>query len=152
MSVKGKGAELSKEKAARQAIQRLQGSRRRSVRQNRQCPTHPTSRKRIMRRNAPTMGPRERPIPSVRLRSWWWSRTVPTSSPEAATFIGECDVVRYVMEPMRFRKIIYKVRKYVQDEKIYKGSAPATPLLNSQYTSSLHCRTRRATLSPLHAS
>ena len=45
-------------------------------------------------------------------------------------------VVRYVMEPMRFKKIIYKVRKYVQDEKIYKGSAPAAPLLNSQYTSS----------------
>ena len=60
----------------------------------------------------------------------------PDFKPEAATFIGECDVVRYVMEPMRFRKIIYKVRKYVQDEKIYKGSAPATPLLNSQYTSS----------------
>ncbi len=40
------------------------------------------------------------------------------------------------MEPMRFKKIIYKVRKYVQDEKIYKGSAPAAPLLNSQYTSS----------------
>ena len=37
---------------------------------------------------------------------------------------------------MRFKKIIYKVRKYVQDEKIYKGSAPATPPLNSQYTSS----------------
>ena len=53
-----------------------------------------------------------------------------------ATFIGECDVVRYVMEPMRFKKIIYKVRKYVQDEKIYKGKAPSTPLLNSQYTSS----------------
>lgn len=45
-------------------------------------------------------------------------------------------MVRYVMEPMRFKKIIYKVRKYVQDEKIYKGSAPAAPLLNSQYTSS----------------
>lgn len=60
----------------------------------------------------------------------------PDFNPEAATFIGECDVVRYVMEPMRFKKIIYKVRKYVQDEKIYKGSAPATPLLNSQYTSS----------------
>ena len=60
----------------------------------------------------------------------------PDFNPEAATFIGECDVVRYVMEPMRFKKIIYKVRKYVQDEKIYKGSAPAAPLLNSQYTSS----------------
>lgn len=44
--------------------------------------------------------------------------------------------MRYVMEPMRFKKIIYKVRKYVQDEKIYKGTAPAAPLLNSQYTSS----------------
>lgn len=40
------------------------------------------------------------------------------------------------MEPMRFKKIIYKVRKYVQDEKIFKGSAPATPLLDSQYTAS----------------
>lgn len=60
----------------------------------------------------------------------------PDFRPEAATFIGECDAVRYVMEPMRFKKIIYKVRKYVQDEKIYKGTAPATPLLNSQYTAS----------------
>lgn len=37
-------------------------------------------------------------------------------------------------------KIIYKVRKYVQDEKIFKGSAPAAPLLNSQYTASFIAR------------
>lgn len=53
-----------------------------------------------------------------------------------ATFIGTCDVVRYEMLPMRFIKKIYKVKKYVQGEKVFKGTAPAAPLLNSQYTSS----------------
>lgn len=47
-----------------------------------------------------------------------------------------CDVVRYSMVPIRFIKTIYKVKKYVQDGRIFKGTIPATPLLNSQYTSS----------------
>lgn len=33
------------------------------------------------RRNAPTMEPGERPIPSARWRRLWWSRTVRTSTP-----------------------------------------------------------------------
>lgn len=56
--------------------------------------------------------------------------------PELAKYIGSVDVVRYEMIRMRFVKKIYKVKKYVQDDKIFKGSAPAAPLLNSQYTSS----------------
>lgn len=60
----------------------------------------------------------------------------PDFNPELAKYIGSVDVVRYEMIRMRFIKKIYKVRKYVQDEKIFKGTAPAAPLLNSQYTSS----------------
>jgi len=37
---------------------------------------------------------------------------------------------------MHFIKTIYKVKKYVQNGTIFKGSVPANPLLNSQYTSS----------------
>lgn len=60
----------------------------------------------------------------------------PDFNPELAKYIGTVDVVRYEMKPMRFIKKIYKVKKYAQDDKIFKGIAPTTPLLNSQYTAS----------------
>ena len=67
--IKGKGAELSKEKAARQAVQmasaRLAVG---SVRRNRRYPPLPKLSERSHRRNAPTMAQRERPIPSARWR------------------------------------------------------------------------------------
>ena len=133
--IKGKGAELSKEKAARQAVQRLQGSP--SERQAK--PTVPTtsetSEQKPQKKHT-NNGAKRNTHPECEVETVVVEPDSPDFRPEAATFIGECDVVRYVMVPMRFRKIIYKVRKYVQDEKIYKGSAPATPLLNSQYTAS----------------
>ena len=60
----------------------------------------------------------------------------PKFKPELARYMCTCDVVRYSMVPMHFIKTIYKVKKYVQNGTIFKGSVPATPLLNSQYTSS----------------
>lgn len=133
--IKGKGAELSKQKAARQAMRRLQESP--SERQSK--PTPPacgdTSEKEPGKKRT-NNGAKRKTHPECEIETVVVEPDSPDFRPEAATFIGECDVVRYVMEPMRFRKIIYKVRKYVQDEKIYKGNAPSTPLLNSQYTSS----------------
>lgn len=135
-AVKGKGAELSKEKAARQAVQRLQGSP--SERQAKPVSTPATSgtRQQKPEKKRTNNGAKRKTHPECEVETVVVEPDSPDFNPEAATFIGECDVVRYVMEPMRFKKIIYKVRKYVQDEKIYKGSAPAAPLLNSQYTSS----------------
>ena len=60
----------------------------------------------------------------------------PEFRPELTRHMCTCDVVRYSMVPMRFIKKIYKVKKYVQGSMVFKGSVPATPLLNSQYTSS----------------
>ena len=135
-AMKGKSAELSKEKAARQAVRRLQGSP--SERQKKPVTTPATSETRQQKpeKKRTNNGAKRKTHPECEVETIIVEPDSPDFNPEAATFIGECDVVRYVMEPMRFKKIVYKVRKYVQDEKIYKGSAPATPLLNSQYTSS----------------
>ena len=133
--IKGKGAELSKEKAARQAVQRMQGSP--SERQTKLTdPATSENPEQKPQKKRTNNGAKRKTHPECEVETVVVEPDSPDFNPEAATFIGECDVVRYVMEPMRFKKIIYKVRKYVQDEKIYKGSAPATPLLNSQYTSS----------------
>lgn len=135
--IKGKGAELSKEKAARQAVQRLQGSP--SERQTRPTVSAtPETQQQKPQKKRTNNGAKRKTRPECEVETVVVEPDCPDFNPEAAKFIGECDVVRYVMEPMpmRFKKIIYKVRKYVQDEKIYKGTAPATPLLNSQYTSS----------------
>lgn len=133
--IKGKGAELSKEKAARQAMRRLQESP--SERQSKPAasPSGDASEKKPEKKRT-NNGARRKAHPECEVETVVVEPDSPGFRPEAATFIGECDVVRYVMVPMRFRKIIYRVRKYVQDEKIYKGSAPAAPLLNSQYTAS----------------
>lgn len=133
--IKGKGAELSKEKAARQAMRRLQESPSERLSKPAPSPSDDASEKKTEKKRT-NNGARRKTHPECDVETVVVEPDSPDFNPEAATFIGECDVVRYVMEPMRFRKIIYKVRKYVQDEKIYKGSAPATPLLNSQYTAS----------------
>lgn len=133
--IKGKGAELSKEKAARQSVQRLQGSP--SERQEKPAVSAASeTSEQNPRKKHTNNGARRKTHPECEVETVVVEPDSSDFKPEAATFIGECDVVRYVMEPMRFKKIIYKVRKYVQDDKIYKGTAPATPLLNSQYTSS----------------
>ena len=132
-AIKGKGAELSREKAARQAVQRLQGSR--SERQTKAASRADVSGDKPEKRHT-NNGSKRKTHPECEVETVVMEPDCPGFRPELATFIGECDVVRYVMVPMRFRKIIYKVRKYVQDGKVLSGTAPATPLLNSQYTSS----------------
>ena len=125
--IKGKGAEVHKEKAARQTVQRLQGSP--SERQAKTVPIPATSETQQQPEKKRTNnGAKRKTHPECEVETVVVEPDSPDFKPEAATFIGECDVVRYVMEPMRFKKIIYKVRKYAQDEKIYKGTAPATPL------------------------
>lgn len=135
--LKSKGVELGKEKAARQAVQRLQGSS--SERQPKptaeaQQPTTPPESKPAKKRT--NNGARRKTHPECQIEEREVYPDDPDFDPEAARFIGECEVVRYVMEPMRFIKVIYKEKKYIQGDKIYKGNAPAAPLLNSQYTSS----------------
>ena len=133
--VKGKGAELSQEKAARQAMRRLQESPSERQSKPEPSPSDDAAKKKPEKKRT-NNGARRKTHRECEVETVVVEPDSPDFRPEAATFIGECDVVRYIMEPMRFRKIIYKVRKYVQDEKIYKGSAPTTPLLNSQYTAS----------------
>lgn len=46
------------------------------------------------------------------------------------------DVVRYVMIPMKFKKVIYHCRIYSQDGIIMEGKAPMAPLQNSHFDGS----------------
>ena len=133
-AIKDKGNELNKEKAMRQAVQRLQGSP--SERQKKPAPTVSDSCEKKTEIKRTNNGAKRKTHPECEIETVVIEPDSPDFNPELATFIGECDVVRYVMEPMKFKKIVYKVRKYVQDERIFKGNAPAAPLLNSQYTSS----------------
>lgn len=134
-AIRGKGAELNKEKAARQAMQRMQGSPSERQAKPAVSSVSGTSEPQPPKKRT-NNGAKRKTHPGCEVETVVVEPDSPDFNPEAARFIGECDVVRYVMEPMRFKKIIYKVRKYVQDEKIFKGSAPAAPLLNSQYASS----------------
>lgn len=130
-AIKWKGAELSKEKAARQAVQRLQGSP--SERQSKPTVAATSeSQEPKPQKKRTNNGAKRKTHPECEVETVVVEPDSHDFNPEAATFIGECDVVRYVMEPMRFKKIIYKVRKYVQDEKIYKGSAPTALALTRE--------------------
>lgn len=50
--------------------------------------------------------------------------------------IGYVDSITYKYHPCRFLKVIHRQYNCVQDEKIYSGKAPRTPLLNSNYDGS----------------
>lgn len=133
--IKGKSSELSKEKAARQAVQRLQGSP--SERQKKTpvaVPAVPSEQ--VPQKKRTNNGARRKTHPECEVVTVEVEPDSHDFKPELATYIGSCDVVRYSMIPMRFIKTIYKVKKYVQDDRIFKGTAPATPQLNSQYTAS----------------
>ena len=103
--IKGKGAELNKEKVARQAMRRLQESP--SERQSKPAPSpsdDPSEKK--PEKKHTNNGAKRKTHPECEVETVVVEPDSPDFRPEAATFIGECDVVRYVMEPMRFRKII----------------------------------------------
>ena len=134
--LKGKDTELSREKAARNAVQRLQGAS--SEKQARPKSGDDTSDRQEQKpeRKRTNNGARRSTHPECEVEVVEVEPDSPDFNPELATYIGTCDVVRYEMLPMRFIKKIYKVKKYVQGDRVYKGTAPAAPLLNSQYTSS----------------
>lgn len=132
--VKGKGAELSKEKAARKAVQRLQGSS--SEKQVKQIEVASRQTEQEPQRKRTNNGAKRKTHPECEVEIIEVEPDSPDFKPELATFIGTCEVVRYEMIPTHFIKKIYKIKKYVQDDKVFKGTAPATPLLNSQYTAS----------------
>ena len=134
--LRGKGAELSKEKASRQAVQRLQGStsEKQVKPQAKLVAAEPKEAKPEKKRT--NNGAKKKTHPECEIETIEVEPDSPDFNPELAKYIGSVDVVRYKMIRMRFIKKIYKVRKYVQGDKIFKGNAPAAPLLNSQYTSS----------------
>lgn len=94
--IKGRGAELSKEKAARQAVQRLQGSP--SERQTKPMPAPAVSETPEQRpqKKRTNNGARRKTHPECEVETVVVEPDSPDFNPEAATFIGECDVVRYV--------------------------------------------------------
>lgn len=50
--------------------------------------------------------------------------------------IGFVDSITYKYYPCKFVKVIHRQYNCVQDEKVYSGKAPRTPLLNSNYDGS----------------
>lgn len=134
--LRGKGAELSKEKAARQAVQRLQGSASEKQAGQRTGPVAPGPQEEKPEKKRSNNGARRKTHPECEMEIIEVEPDSPDFDPGLAKYIGSVDVVRYEMIRMRFVKKVYKVRKYVQGDKVFNGSAPAAPLLNSQYTSS----------------
>lgn len=132
--LRGKDAEVNKEKAARLAVQRLQGSSSERLGKPAAAGTKDAEKKR--ERNRTNNGARKKSHPECEVEIVEVEPDSPGFNPELAKYIGVVDAVRYSMTPMRFIKTIYRQKKYVQDGKIFKGTAPTTPLLNSQYTSS----------------
>lgn len=123
--------ELSKEKAARQAMRRLQESP--SERQSK--PTVESSESKTERKRT-NNGAKRKTHPECVIEIVNVEPDSPDFNPEIAKYMGEIEVIRYELVPMCFKKIIYKEKKYIQDGKFFKGNAPGTPLLNSQYTAS----------------
>lgn len=97
--IKGKKAELGKQKAARQAVQRLQGSP--SERQSGPTPAAAVSQTPQQKPLKPRTnnGAKRKTHPECELETVVVEPDSPDFNPRAATFIGTCDVVRYVMEP-----------------------------------------------------
>ena len=135
-TLNGKGAELEKEKAARQAVQRLQGSTSEKQPRPTSKPSAPEQPEKKPQKKRTNNGAKRKTHPECEVEIIEVEPDSPDFDPELAKYIGSVDVVRYEMRPTRFIKKIYKVKKYVQDEKIFNGAAPAAPLLNSQHTSS----------------
>lgn len=132
--LRGKGSELEKEKAARQAVQRLQGSA--SEKQAKTKPAASGQPEKKPEKKHTNNGAKRKTHPECEVVTVEVEPDSPDFDPEIAKYIGSVDVVRYELVRMRFIKKIYRVRKYVQDDRVFKGNAPAAPLLNSQYTSS----------------
>ena len=132
--LRGKGSELEKEKAARQAVQRLQGSA--SEKQAKTKPAVSEQAEKKPEKKRTNNGARRKTHPECDVEIVEVEPDSPDFDPEFAKYIGAVDVVRYELVRMRFVKKIYRVKKYVQDDRVFKGNAPAAPLLNSQYTSS----------------
>lgn len=142
-ALKGKVVELDKEKTAREAIRRLQGSP--SERQSK--PATSTDQTPDQEQQNPAVEPpakkrgnngaKRKTHPECEIEIVIVEPDSPDFDPNKARLISECDVIRYVVVPMKFKKIIYKERTYaLPNDVILRGKAPLAPLQNSQYTSS----------------
>ncbi len=61
----------------------------------------------------------------------------PEFKAQEAKFIFSKDVIRYKYIPQRLVKYIYRCKSYSFNDTVYSGSAPITPLLNSNFDSSV---------------
>lgn len=61
---------------------------------------------------------------------------VTTEELEHARKIGVREVVRYVMVPMKFKKLIYRIHKYSLDGTVLQGNVPQAPIYKSNYDGS----------------
>lgn len=63
--------------------------------------------------------------------------THPAFSTQDAKYIFSKDVIRYKFIPQRLVKYIYRCKSYSLNDTVYSGKAPETPLLNSNFDSSV---------------
>lgn len=119
--LKGKDTELDKEKAARQAVQRLQGSTSEKQVKPQAKPVAAEPQEVKPEKKHSNNGAKKKTHPECEVEIIEVEPGSPDFNPELAKYIGSVDVVRYEMIRMRFIKKIYKVKKYVQDERIFKG-------------------------------
>lgn len=137
----GKGAELSRQKTMNKALQRLQGSQ--SEQQSKpQADTKETSTS-----EQPTSEQPQKPrtnngakkkehLECQVIRKQVLPDDLTQEQLMRAVLLGVKESIRYEFVPAKVRKVIYEIPKYLYEGKIYSGHAPATPLRNSQYTSS----------------
>lgn len=123
--LRGKDAEVNKEKAARLAVQRLQGSSSERLGKPAAAGTKDAEKKR--ERNRTNNGARKKSHPECEVEIVEVEPDSPGFNPELAKYIGVVDAVRYSMTPMRFIKTIYRQKKYVQDGKSSRAPLPPHP-------------------------
>ena len=133
-AIQGKNAEMSKQKAAYQAIQRLQGSP--SERQQKPVPAAEQQQPQPKPKRHTNNGAKRKTHPECKVELVEVEPDSPDFNPERAKFMSFHDVIRYEVIPMCFVKKIYRLKTYKQDDCFISGKAPATPLFHSQYTSS----------------
>ena len=102
--IRGKDVEVAKEKAAVQAVQRLQGLT--SERQGKPKAESAEAEKPESEKKRTNNGAKRKTHPECEIETIEVEPDNPAFKKEAATFIGTCDVVRYTMIPMRFVKTV----------------------------------------------
>ncbi|NYI49364.1 IS66 family transposase [Macellibacteroides fermentans] len=93
---------------------------------------------------APPVLPKDRGNNNAKRKEYFSLETIvehvypddPAFDKEKARVIGSVDSVMYTYSKATFKKIIYRQYNCVQQEKVYSGKAPRSPLQNSNYDAS----------------